>query len=1352
MGESVRERSVRRARSDAGAGAVARRRFNQDVGRLVVVALFLMGAALAVLLFIRSDASALAPFNGPHVVPGVVEAEDFDDGGPAVSFSDTTTENIGGAYRDTAVDIWETVGAEGYTVGHTRDGEWLEYTVTSDGGRDYAFVARVASGLAEAGSLRLDIDGTTVSTTAIGSTGGWWNFADADLGSHALPAGDSVVRITWLATAGDLPKINLDSLIVSLADCGSGVRPAGDATIAGDRFRLVADIDGPVRLVVPRGSTNGPSSPGVDYVEFCATVPVAGEYRLDADVSTPTRDKNSFFVSVDGEEPFLFVADIATTPTTEEARRNVGRGFNFNQGVNREPRGTVAVSDPARSVVTWNLDAGSHLIRLYLHRDGVGLHDIEFVLATERRCIIDGRTVPSLLDQASCDAANDFLSIHSRTAQLRPIGNDPCTWTLAVTCNATADAIVGLTHPARLPAPCGEERPLPGSISVLGQLRELTIPSACVTSVPPEISLLTQLEILDLRWSELGTLPPEIGNLTQLRDLKLRRAGLETLLPEIGNLTQLETLDLSYNLLRGDITVLEPFGEVLSFYGNDCLSTTSAEFEAFLDANIVGWDRCRFPSEPTAPVAGYEYEFFESPAGDRNHIVVTDINDLGQVGGDYVRDMPTSAAFEYGGFIRDVDGGIRTSSTRIAFLSNRGDIAGNDQYDNDIEADLRLADGTRVRLSSLVNGTRGLSIAAMNNRGDIAVNEWGNGAQPFIRLADGTIIRLDGEGITSVWQINDNGDVAGSMRVDGVSQAFIRRADGSITSFDSPGSIRALNEDGVIAGSTPWDADRNSRGYVRSADGDITLFDVPGATTTTVRDMNDRGDIVGTYEDDDDVTRSYIRTADGRFTTIDGGTGGPYRVTAINNEGLAAGTVGAFGNLGFVVRPVAPTRSTFNGPHAAPGVVEAEDFDNGGQGVAFNDTTIDNIGGAYRTGAVDIWETSGAEGYTVGHTRDGEWLEYTISAENAMTVDVAARVASGQAVPGALRLEVNGSLASTTAIQSTNGWWNFADVGLGAVDLPPGDSIVRITWLATGADLPKINLDALVLVDVDDLAAVAVPGSVEAENYLRAVDSDAGNQGPATQFAGDVDVWPTVGEDGFTVGRTRGGEWLEYAIDVAEDGVYDIGVRLASGKIEPGTIAVSIDGDVVGLLAAIPRNGWWSFSTESAGTTDLTAGRHTLRLDIDGRGQVNVDRVEITENLNEPGCGPLAQPAFAGMFDGAVERAGTVVVSAPGTPNKYVFDGQDYVEFCVIAPAAGTYELDAVIKAPDDASNSFYVEVNGAEPFTWHTFSSVVTVSRTVASNNSPVSFGLNAGANVLRFYHRETGTEFVSFAFRSAD
>jgi hypothetical protein len=73
--------------------------------------------------------------------------------------------------------------------------------------------------------------------------------------------------------------------------------------------------------------------------------------------------------------------------------------------------------------------------------------------------------------------------------------------------------------------------------------------------------------------------------------------------------------------------------------------------------------------------------------------------------------------------------------------------------------------------------------------------------------------------------------------------------------------------------------------------------------------------------------------------------------------------------------------------HPLPGRIEAEDYDTGGEGVAYYNTTVGNPGGAYRADDIGIQPTTDTgDGYNVGWINTGEWLEYTVNAPDPSAV------------------------------------------------------------------------------------------------------------------------------------------------------------------------------------------------------------------------------------------------------------------------------------------------------------------------------------------------------------------------------
>ena len=150
-------------------------------------------------------------------------------------------------------------------------------------------------------------------------------------------------------------------------------------------------------------------------------------------------------------------------------------------------------------------------------------------------------------------------------------------------------------------------------------------------------------------------------------------------------------------------------------------------------------------------------------------------------------------------------------------------------------------------------------------------------------------------------------------------------------------------------------------------------------------------------------------------------------------------------NLGSVViaegDPVDPIQTPFTS-HSIPGIIQAEDYDNGGQGIAYNDADVSNNGGQGRANeGVDIQNTSDTNGGTnVGWTANGEWLEYTIGSVSAGTYDIVLRVASTQSNTKSIALKLGTSVLGSAQIPNTNGWQSWRDVIIPNVEITNGNA------------------------------------------------------------------------------------------------------------------------------------------------------------------------------------------------------------------------------------------------------------------------------------------------------------------------
>jgi hypothetical protein len=161
----------------------------------------------------------------------------------------------------------------------------------------------------------------------------------------------------------------------------------------------------------------------------------------------------------------------------------------------------------------------------------------------------------------------------------------------------------------------------------------------------------------------------------------------------------------------------------------------------------------------------------------------------------------------------------------------------------------------------------------------------------------------------------------------------------------------------------------------------------------------------------------------------------------------------------------APCNQTpFGGsPRAIPGTIQAEDFDNGGQGCAYSDTTVANEGGAYRTGEqVDIQPTTDAGGgNNVGWTQPGEWLEYTVAIASGGSYRLELRTAT-TAAGKTVDVLVDGALiANDVPITNTGNFQTFATVTVPSVTLSAGTRVLRLLFNQNSVNVNWIRFQSL---------------------------------------------------------------------------------------------------------------------------------------------------------------------------------------------------------------------------------------------------------------------------------------------------
>ena len=222
-----------------------------------------------------------------------------------------------------------------------------------------------------------------------------------------------------------------------------------------------------------------------------------------------------------------------------------------------------------------------------------------------------------------------------------------------------------------------------------------------------------------------------------------------------------------------------------------------------------------------------------------------------------------------------------------------------------------------------VPGARITEARGLNNLGEI-VGSW---EDPITRREHGfifsggvfTTIDIPGAVSTSLLDINDAGDIVGAYSEPaGLGHGFLLTADGQLTTITFPGQrftgVNGINNHRQIVGiyaEVEGDEVLGIHGFIRDENGVFTPVDFPVPTprahifVTFANDINDAGDIVGGYNEDDIFeTRRGFLLRNGEYTTINVPASVLTEVFGINNAGEMVGEfLGSGQNFGFFFSP-----------------------------------------------------------------------------------------------------------------------------------------------------------------------------------------------------------------------------------------------------------------------------------------------------------------------------------------------------------------------------------------------------------------------------------------------------------------
>jgi hypothetical protein len=205
--------------------------------------------------------------------------------------------------------------------------------------------------------------------------------------------------------------------------------------------------------------------------------------------------------------------------------------------------------------------------------------------------------------------------------------------------------------------------------------------------------------------------------------------------------------------------------------------------------------------------------------------------------------------------------------------------------------------------------------------------------------------------------------------------------------------------------------------------------------------------------------------------------------------------------------------------------------------------------------------------------------------------------------------------------------WNFTP-------LEEGEYTIKIVAYDKNGNVASDSASLFVCVAQAPYSQNKIPGIIEAEEFDFGCEGfsyhDSDPQNEEGELRDDVSVDITVGNNGYAIGYTMEGEWMNYTVDVAETATYELTATVASG-IENSAFQLYVDGVKAGSEIIVPQTGtdvWDVYEEVKCNEIDLKAGKHVLRIEITSP-YCNIDKLSFKSKSGTTGI--VENGAIAGL-------------------------------------------------------------------------------------------------------------------------
>jgi hypothetical protein len=293
---------------------------------------------------------------------------------------------------------------------------------------------------------------------------------------------------------------------------------------------------------------------------------------------------------------------------------------------------------------------------------------------------------------------------------------------------------------------------------------------------------------------------------------------------------------------------------------------------------------------------------------------------------------------------------------------------------------------------------------------------------------------------------------------------------------------------------------------------------------------------------------------------------------------------------------------TTEGPYpstaaAIPGTVLNENYDTGGQGVAYNVTSTNGTDNGYRSQGVDLeTATAPATGNDLGWSAAGQWFRYTVNVSTAGSYAVSFLVASPAAVGDAFHLSNSSgtNLSGSVAVPATGGYQTWTTVKAN-VTLPAGTQTLTLNEDAAGW-----NIDSMAFASSGGGGGGAIANGTYVVIPQNATALRLDDVGASTATGNPIDV--------YTANGTAAQNWAFSNTGVTPAGYYNIATLGAYCLTASG--ATSGSPAVLDPCAGTSAQAWEAVQSGS-NYTFHPASNTALCLDVVSAGTASGTKVQV---------------------------------------------------------------------------------------------------------------------------------------------